>query len=1409
MPDRQEILDPNDVRNAKTGGGRLCWLSKQVLRRVLAFCATITITLYFGIAATYISLRYVIFPQLNSMRPNIEQRISSALHAHVHIGRLTARWDGLQPTLDIDQLTIINLDSQRILAVPAASATLSWRSLVHLTPVLSRLIVEQPEIFAKRHPDGTYTFAGIRVDPRQHSNGTFLRWLIMQRIILLRNGVLHWANSQPGVPPLTLRGIRVAIDNHNSSHQLSLQVQPDGRLLHGPVFLRAQFHHSLLKPPTNPVGWTGTIFVSSSNIALPELARYTDVHLGSKGGTLDATAWFSFSDGQWSGARGALSGSGVRLQIDPTLPQLDIPRIELTWSLQHNDMHNFDYTLDLKNLRAEFGGQSPRADGTPITQFLRIGKLKGRFRRAMLDRGQLIHINGDMLDLKLFAQFIRSLPLPHHVLHALNRFDPRGTLANYAIQVENFPPNALATDVADIEHRWLIMRYHFKAELNGVGISTQKLLPSAENICGVINANQNGGHAAIDTTNAVVTIPGVFDNPRLSFNRLAAEATWTAHPPASDAAYPAVVVKISRFIVDNEDMHASAAGNYSNPGHGRGKLDIEVIFDRLSMNRLARYLPTSVGKHIRTYLSHALTAGTSRNATIAIHGKVAEFPYTHDPQAGIFKINLPFRDGGFDPTPYPMKRMSNGKPEIWPAFDGINGLFRIDQNMLRFSIQRACYRHIAFTHLTGRIDDLSALHSNLVIDGMAKGRLADMLNYVKCNSLALPSNHLIESIQTKGDATLALQIAIPLHADKPYISMQGSVVLANNTISFISSNRLLAMPPVMQIHGKVAFTEHSMTLERTTGQFLGGDICADGWVKQDGSSSFKVSGHLLANAAQAAQPGPLAILLNRISGSAPYSVSIRTRKNKLPNISVTSDLSGLALQFPAPFTKQAGASMLFSLYLKPSSEGEQPIAGMHRLDVQLGPVNAIYLVQHSNNNKLEIVRGTIGMNKKSVLPNKGVSASINMPHFDADAWRELLDATSIQAGTILTKPMATASSLSPAACTTPFVCSPNIAGPFDLPRNIEAFIPTYVELHLDTLTLLKRRWENVVIDATQTPRTWQANIESDKVSGHVVWHAQTPRNPYGQLGARLIKLVIPDSYKKTLVSCAPEDLVRHAPAIDIIVNDFTVFGHNFGKLEVNSRTIEEKGEPAWKLDKFNVVNPAAKLSATANWKTTRHSHGRDDNLQRTVLNFKLDIANSGALLDRLGLADTLKGGSGQLSGNISWRDRPMCIDYPTLSGNLSLKLSHGQILKINPGAARLLGLLSFQSLSRVAILDWGILFGQGLPFYNLSSTTTIRNGIAKTNDFTLNSASAKVMLQGSADFWRKQQNLLVTVTPSLNVDTIALATAVINPILGLGVFVAGLVWSEPISQSFARHYMVTGSWLHPQIKQLPADRSKI
>jgi uncharacterized protein YhdP len=198
----------------------------------------------------------------------------------------------------------------------------------------------------------------------------------------------------------------------------------------------------------------------------------------------------------------------------------------------------------------------------------------------------------------------------------------------------------------------------------------------------------------------------------------------------------------------------------------------------------------------------------------------------------------------------------------------------------------------------------------------------------------------------------------------------------------------------------------------------------------------------------------------------------------------------------------------------------------------------------------------------------------------------------------------------------------------------------------------------------------------------------------------------------------------------------------------------------------------------------------------------MDINDAGALLSRLGLPRTLQQGNGTLAGHIGWHGAPDTIDIPTLTGNLALDIHHGQILKVDPGIGKLLGVLSLQSLVRFITFDFRGVTGAGLAFDSVTASSKIALGVARTDDFKLDSSAAHVSMKGTADIAHETQDLRVMVVPTLSASSAALAATVINPLLGLGSFVAQLVLSDSLSRALAVDYSVTGPWAAPEIRQI-------
>lgn len=1401
MPERNESADQHEAGQVQPVSGS----DHIVLRRILRVVLTFALIVYFIATGLFLGLRYVVLPRVDAFRPRIEAAISDRLRTQLTIGSLAPHWSGFQPGVDVTNLVIRDHDGRPALTIPRATATVAWRSLWQFHPILSSLIVEQPDVLVSRNEDGVLSVAGVPVPTRHSGNDTLSTWLLRQQAIIVRGGVLRWRDALHRAPELALRDIRIAILNDGYDHRLAMQAPADGQVLHGPLDFRTHFRHTPLSAIGKPLNWSGQAYVSTGPVDLPTLARYIDFPIETFAGRVDNAIWVDFADGRMKTASGKLDGMEVALRVRPTQPKLLLPVAHFSWRL---DAQPGDYRLQLSDLRAELG-QPPLDDGTPLTRTLSFSTLDGHFRTTSQQHGQLFSVRGDRVDLGILAEFSRALPLPKRLLSSLVRFNPRGLVANYLIEVERARPESggfggdRPSGTEPIEH------YRFKGDLQGVSVAAQEPppgltarnhpragVPGIENLWGSVDANEDRGTALLDTSNVAITLPGVFDDPRLKLDRLHGRADWTVKKAPGEN-HPAFTVKLADFAVSNADVAATADADYSNPGHGRGSLDLKADFQRAQVARITRYLPTSISEKLRIYLGHGLQAGESRGARIEVHGDLTKFPYSRDPDAGIFRVVVPFRGGKFDPTPYPPHNMRNGTPNRWPPLDGIDGVFRLEQNVMRFDIDRGRYRRVALTGVSGRIADLGNRGSNLVIQGNGRGPLADMLDYVNGSSLGIMARHQTDKIRAEGPASLALKLTVP-RTPKPHIGVEGAVGFMNNRLSAPH------VPTLSQLNGKVRFTEHSAQVDRLSGHFLGGDIHANGGLRPDGRYALALGGHVAVDAARELDlHGPAAQALARVSGTAPYALNVNGAKGRVPQVSVNSDLSGLALDFPAPFDKPRGAPMPLSFALRPSTAPGE--SGLERADLTFGPIAAAYLLQHQPKGLPTVVRGAVGFNRPADLPSQGVVAAVDMPAFDADAWRalftQLRNAGGTAAGASTSSSASTASSTSSAAAAAPATPNPALA----------QFLPNRFALHIDQLTLLKRHWDNVIVGASHMDHVWQANVASNQVSGHVAWLPGATRESPGTLQARFARVVIPSVADRDLLGPAMTAPAQNMPSIDLVVNELIVRDRNVGRVEVDAHNFEEDGVPVWQLDKLDVTNPAATLSATGNWRTSTELGGPADELaqRRTAFDFKVDIKDAGGLVERFGLPRTIKGGSGSLTGNVMWRGGPTTMDYSTLNGNLAMELRHGQILKVDPGVATLLGVLSLQSLARIATLDFRDVIGEGLPFSSATGSVQIRNGIGRTDDFRMVTAPARIDLTGSVDVGQKTQDMRLHVTPTVSAGAAVIAAAVINPLFGLGALAADFALSHGVSHVFAREYAITGSWSKPHVERVRGDQGKM
>ncbi|WP_374623006.1 YhdP family protein [Pandoraea sp.] len=1417
MTDRKPPASPTATRS---------WLSSlpRGLRLGLEWLLALVVIAYFGLGAVVLTTRYVILPRVTDYRPQIEAAATRAIGLPVTIGRIDAVWRGWHPYLTLENVRITRVThaaraagttrapratpgtppgapppAEPSLTLHRLDAVLSWTSLIHLDLRLSNLTLYEPDLTVERLTDGSVLVAGM---PVAGSGGaadtTAADWLMRQARVVIRNGTVRWRDAMRDAPEVVVTHVNAMLRNRGFEHRFGMQANPPPGI-EAPLDIRARFSHALFARPSDVKRWRGQLYGDVGTLDLSALARYVDLPGKDSRGRVAARAWVDFDGTAITGATLLAAGSNTSVQLADDLPPLTFDatqgRIDVTrtgpqaapgWQLRARDL-----TL--------------QAAGRPT---LDVPDLRGTYAPANDARGLQAALSGQRLDIGAAMALVPSLPIDPKTRDTLARFRPRGRLANFNVDYQAPKPHGAGNwrDLPGIRQLTPEReRYRVVADFDALGVDSEPSRnppgsqgsqgpqaasnagrPGFANLSGHVDADQSRGSLTLNARNATLDFPGHFDQPRIDLDTLSARASWRVSHSATQRDAPAnVQVRVDALHLQNAELTGDVSGTWHNGGKGNGIVDLKGSIVRANASSVPRYLPTDIGASVRDYLQRALLGGTVQNAPFAVQGDLEDFPFASG--GGKFRIDIPLVDVAFNPSP-----QRPGHTEVWPAFDKVRGNLRFDADKLHIAIDSGSVFGVALTQVQGDINDIGQDDSVLTLKGDARGPAADFVKYLNSSPVGHWIGDFTEETRASGTAQLAMQLTMPLdHTDQSKVT--GRARFLRNDITLLNG-----LPTFGAVDGELAFNERGISLDNLRGTFLGGEVRASGGSRNDGTLALNINGTISAQGLREnRESAALAQLAKRMTGSTPYTATVTVRQG-MTDVAVQSTLAGLAVNLPAPLGKTAESSLPARFTLRPQANpGGRRI---DTLDFAIGSVQGSY-VQQLDGTRVEVLRGGIGIDQPVPAPREGVQAAAQFDTLDVDAWRSVIASLASDAA----KPGTQGAAATPA---------PTAAAASDEFGALTPYLPTRLALHAKQVRLMSRQWPELVLGAQRSDHDWQVSLASDLVSGFAEWHAPDAKNPSGTLRARLAKLVIPREEQGddvlTQVLDEPSD---EFPAIDVVANDFVLRDKPLGRLQLNAHNATEDGVPVWQLTKLTLSNSAATLDVKGNWRTSRRRAaiaGGDNNVpRRTVLDFNLDVKDAGGLLDRLGLPKTLKDGSGTVSGRFGWQGGPDAIDYPTLGGRVTIDLKRGQILKADPGLAKLLGILSVQTLAKILTFDFNSVIGSGLPFDSIVGNATMQGGVANTNDLTINANAATIKIDGHTDLAHETQDLNVLVLPKINAASASLAWAIVNPALGIGSFFAQLALGEQLSRTLSTTYHVTGSWDNPVIEQASSNKSKI
>jgi uncharacterized protein YhdP len=211
----------------------------------------------------------------------------------------------------------------------------------------------------------------------------------------------------------------------------------------------------------------------------------------------------------------------------------------------------------------------------------------------------------------------------------------------------------------------------------------------------------------------------------------------------------------------------------------------------------------------------------------------------------------------------------------------------------------------------------------------------------------------------------------------------------------------------------------------------------------------------------------------------------------------------------------------------------------------------------------------------------------------------------------------------------------------------------------------------------------------------------------------------------------------------------------------------------------------------------------------TTMTIKVDSNNLNALFAQFGYGDQIRGGRGGLEGTLSWPGHVYQFQTANLSGAFKVNAERGQFVKMDPGAAKLLGLMSLQSIPRRLTFDFRDLFSEGYAFDKIEGDLTITDGVMFAKKFDISGPAAEVRMSGDIALPTERVNLTMSVAPRLGTVAAVGAGVLVNPLVGIGVLLGGQAFKAPLERVLSVQYTVSGRWDNPDVERIGKTTARV
>ncbi len=275
---------------------------------------------------------------------------------------------------------------------------------------------------------------------------------------------------------------------------------------------------------------------------------------------------------------------------------------------------------------------------------------------------------------------------------------------------------------------------------------------------------------------------------------------------------------------------------------------------------------------------------------------------------------------------------------------------------------------------------------------------------------------------------------------------------------------------------------------------------------------------------------------------------------------------------------------------------------------------------------------------------------------------------------------------------------------------------------------------------------------------------------------------------------APGGDWQDLPPLDVQIKRFGYGALQLERLDFKLRSSRESVQ----LSELLLTGPQLHLTGQARWQLRPRSYSE--------AKLQLESPDFGTMLRHLEVASVVTRGKAKIEAELNWPGPLADWGLDTLGGSIHARIEDGMVDEVEPGAGRLLGLLSLQALPRRLVLDFRDLFQKGLAFSSIEGDVSLRGGDAYTSNMVMDSAAALVRIDGRTGLVARDYDQRVIVVPNLSGTAPVVGTLAFGPQVGALMLLFQKLLKKNVDEAARTEYRVTGPWEQPVIEKVPEKK---